>query len=162
METKIVTDIEEVINYSLSYQAMNPHHPIQIEVIVPVEDGKTIRVGVWVRKSVIGDGAAYNGNLPRLLLKVNSATWTGITDLVLATASAASSGAFEYISGVTPVALDNAAFEIVVDCDGTAGWVNVDDMYVSKQNSTKGFKYWSNSSPVPTSNSNNGSAVIFL
>jgi len=33
METKIVTDIEEVINYSLSYQAMNPHHPIQIEVI---------------------------------------------------------------------------------------------------------------------------------
>jgi len=33
METKIVTDTEEVINYSLSYQAMNPHHPIQIEVI---------------------------------------------------------------------------------------------------------------------------------
>ena len=33
MEIKIVTDIEEVINYSLSYQAMNPHHPIQIEMI---------------------------------------------------------------------------------------------------------------------------------
>jgi hypothetical protein len=33
METKIVTDIEEVINYSLSYQAMNPHHQLQIEVI---------------------------------------------------------------------------------------------------------------------------------
>jgi hypothetical protein len=33
METKIVTDIEEVINYSLSYQAMDTHNPIQIEVI---------------------------------------------------------------------------------------------------------------------------------
>jgi hypothetical protein len=131
-------------------------------VFVPVESGKTITVGVWVRRSVVGDGTAYNGNLPRLVLKVNSATWTGTTDLILATASAASSGAFEYISGVTPVALDNAAFEIVVDCDGTAGWVNVDDMFISKQNATKGFKYWVNASPVPTSNSNNGSAVIFL
>lgn len=131
-------------------------------VFVPVENGQTVRVGVWVRISVAGDGSAYNGNLPRLICKVNSATWTGITDVVLATASVASSGAFEYISGVTPVALDNAAFEIVVDCDGTAGWVNVDDMFISKQNATKGFKYWVNASPVPTSNSNNGSAVIFL
>jgi hypothetical protein len=131
-------------------------------VFVPVEDEKTIRVGVWVRRSVVGDGAAYNGNLPRLICKYNPATWTGSTDYILATASAASSGAFEYISGVTPVAIDNAAFEIVVDCDGTAGWVNVDDMFISKQNSTKGFKYWVNASPVPTSNSNNGSSVIFL
>ena len=131
-------------------------------VFVPVESGKTITVGVWVRRSVVGDGAAYNGNLPRLICKVNSSTWTGLTDFVLATASAASNGAFEYISGVTPVAIDNAAFEIVVDCDGTSGWVNVDDMFISKQNATKGFKYWVNASPVPTSNSNNGSAVIFL
>lgn len=33
METKIVNDVEEVINYSKSYQALNPHHPIQIEVM---------------------------------------------------------------------------------------------------------------------------------
>lgn len=33
METKIVNDVEEVINYSKSYQALNPHHPIQLEVI---------------------------------------------------------------------------------------------------------------------------------
>jgi hypothetical protein len=131
-------------------------------VYVPVEDGKTITVGVWVRRSVAGDGADYNGNLPRLICKVNSATWTGITDVILATASDASSGAFEYISGTTPVAIDNSAFEIVVDCDGTAGWVNIDDMYISKQNATKGFKYWVNASPVPTSMSNNGSSVIFL
>jgi hypothetical protein len=131
-------------------------------IFVPVESGKTITVGVWVRISVVGDGAAYNGNLPRLICKYNPATWTGTTDVILATASAASNGAFEYISGTTPVAIDNAAFEIVVDCDGTSGWVNVDDMFISKQNATKGFKYWVNASPVPTSNSNNGSAVIFL
>lgn len=148
---------------SLRLSPLNATYKIETTpVYVPVEDGKTITVGVWVRRSVAGDGATYNGNLPRLICKVNSATWTGITDVILATASAASSGAFEYISGTTPVALDNAAFEIVVDCDGTAGWVNVDDIFISKQNATKGFKYWVNASPVPTSNSNNGSSVIFL
>ena len=35
MEIKIVNDVEEAINYSLSYQALNQHHPIQIEVINP-------------------------------------------------------------------------------------------------------------------------------
>ena len=35
METKTVNDIEEVIYYSKSYQTLNPHHPIQIEVINP-------------------------------------------------------------------------------------------------------------------------------
>jgi hypothetical protein len=148
---------------SLRLSPLNATYKIESNpVYVPVETGKTITVGVWVRKSVIGDGATYSGNFPRLVCKVNSATWTGSTDIILATASAASSGAFEYISGVTPIASDNSAFEIVVDCDGTAGWVNVDDMFISKQNATKGFKYWLNASPVPSSNSNNGSSVIFL
>jgi hypothetical protein len=131
-------------------------------VLVPVEDGRSITVGVWVRRSVAGDGAAHNGNFPRLVCKVNTSVWDGSTDIILATASAASNGAWQYISGTTPVSIDDAAFEIVVDTDGTAGWVNVDDMFISKQNSTKGFKYWSNASPVPTSTTNNGSAVIFL
>ena len=131
-------------------------------VFVPVEDSKSITVGVWVRRSVVGDGAAHNGNFPRLVCKVNNAVYSGLDDIILATASAASNGAWQYISGTTPVSIDNSAFEIVVDADGTAGWVNVDDMLISKQNATKGFKYWVNASPVPTSNSNNGSSVIFL
>jgi hypothetical protein len=131
-------------------------------VLVPVKDGESITIGVWVRRSIAGDGAAHNGNFPRLISKINGATWDGSTDQVLATASSASNGAWEYISGTTKISVDDAAFEIVVDTDGTAGWVNVDDIYVSKQNSTKGFKYWSNASPFPSSTTNNGSAVIFL
>jgi hypothetical protein len=133
-------------------------------VLVPVKQNQSITVGVWVRRSLVGDpsGALYNGNLPRLLIKNNSSSGIGITDLVLATASAASAGAWEYISGTSPTASDNATFEIVVDCDGTAGWVNVDDMYFSAQNSTKGFKYWYDGAPFPSSTIQNGSAVIFL
>ena len=132
-------------------------------ILVPVKDGQTVTVGVWVRTSVGGDsGGAYNGNFPRLISKANSANGTGVTDLVLATASAAASGAWEYISGTLPTSIDNTAFEIVVDCDGTNGFINVDDMYVSAQNSTKGFKYWYDGAPVPSSTTQNGSAVIFL
>jgi hypothetical protein len=131
-------------------------------IYAPVKDGQNISVGVWVRTSVVGDGTAYNGNFPRLISKANPANGTGLDDLVLATASAASSGAWEYISGTLPTSIDNTAFEIVVDCDGTTGWVNVDDMFISAQNSTKGFKYWYDGAPVPSSTTQNGAAVIFL
>lgn len=133
-------------------------------VLVPVKQNQSITVGVWVRRSVSGDpsGALYNGNLPRLIIKNNSSSGIGISDIVLATASAASAGAWEYISGTSPTASDNSTFEIVVDCDGTAGWVNVDDMFISAQNSTKGFKYWYDGAPVPSSTTQNGSAVVFL
>lgn len=35
METKIVTNPKELFDYSIAYQAMNPHHPIQVETIDP-------------------------------------------------------------------------------------------------------------------------------
>jgi len=133
-------------------------------VLVPVKQNQSITIGVWVRKSVAGDpsGALYNGNFPRLIIKNNSSNGIGITDLVLATASAASAGAWEYISGTSPTASDNSSFEIVVDCDGTAGWVNVDDMYFSAQNSTKGFKYWYDGAPFPSSTTQNGTSLVFV
>jgi hypothetical protein len=133
-------------------------------VLVPVKQNQSITVGVWVRRSVAGDpsGALYNGNLPRLIIKNNSASGIGVNDFILATASAASSGAWEYISGTSPTASDNSSFEIVVDCDGTAGWVNVDDMYFSSQNSTKGFKYWYEGAPFPSSTTQNGTALVFV
>ena len=133
-------------------------------VLVPVKQNQSITVGVWVRRSLAGDpsGALYNGNLPRLLIKNNSSSGIGIDDYILATASAASAGAWEYISGTSPTASDNATFEIVVDCDGTAGWVSVDDMFFSSQNSTKGFKYWYNGAPFPSSTTQNGSSIVFV
>lgn len=128
---------------------------------VAVKDGQTVTIGVWVRKSVVGDGQAYNGNQPRLILKANPANGAGITDTVLATASGAA-GSWEYISGTTPVAIDDAAFKVVVDCDGTQGWVNVDDWYISSSNATKGEKYWTDGAPTEFVTKNQGGEINII
>jgi hypothetical protein len=97
--------------------------------VIAVPSGRSLKVTVGVRRSVIGDGVAYNGALPQLVVKKNYSI--GLTsDTILATATVASSGAFEFITGVTPVATDNGAFTFCVICDGTAGWVNVDSWSV--------------------------------
>ena len=95
-----------------------------------VANGTTATISVWVRESVSGDGTDYNGDRPRLIVKRNEAA--GITsDTVLATATSASEGAWERLSGTTASVIDNAVLEVYVDCNGTTGWVNVDDWSVS-------------------------------
>ncbi len=90
-----------------------------------IPTGKTATVSVLVRRSVAGDGTAYNGALPRLWLRQNNSA--GISnDILLATATAASLGAFEALIGSIPAATDNTVNFIYLDCDGTAGWINVD------------------------------------
>ncbi len=97
---------------------------------IATPNGQTATIRVFVRKSVVGDGAAYNGNQPRLMLLEDAAM--GVTvDTVLATATNAANGAFMELVGVTPVITDNGVFRVYVDCDGTAGWVNVDSWSVS-------------------------------
>lgn len=96
---------------------------------IPVLNGVAKTPSIWVRKSVIGDGAAYNGNQPRLIVRSNPALGLA-TDTVLATAAGAA-GSFEQLSAVLPTPTDDGAFEVYVDCDGTAGWVNIDDMSVT-------------------------------
>lgn len=87
--------------------------------------GLTATVTVTVRRSVAGDGTAYNGALPRLWLRQNNSA--GIAnDILLATATAASLGQFEVLTGVIPAATDNTVNYVYVDLDGTAGWVNID------------------------------------
>jgi len=96
---------------------------------VAVDDAGTKTISVYVRKSQAGDGAAYNGNQPRLIVKRNDAL--GISsDTVLDTMTAAV-GSWEQLSGTTAAATDDGAFEVCVDCDGTTGWINVDDWSVS-------------------------------
>lgn len=96
---------------------------------VAVDDTGTKTISVYVRKSQAGDGAAYSGNQPRLIVKRNDAI--GITaDTVLDTMTAAV-GSWEQLSGTTAAATDDGAFEVVVDCDGTSGWINVDDWSVA-------------------------------
>lgn len=90
-----------------------------------VESGQTVNVSVVVRKSAAGDGAAYNGAQPRLI--VRRTYEAGITvDTVLDTMTA-STGTWETLTGTTATASDDAVLEFFVDCDGTAGWINVDD-----------------------------------
>lgn len=98
----------------------------------PVQNGGTVAVSVYIRRSVAGDGAAYNGNLPRLILRSNSAI--GVTnDVVLATAAGSPdlAGTWQQLSATTQAATDDGVMEFVVDCDGTAGWINVDDWAVA-------------------------------
>lgn len=98
-----------------------------------IDSGEDKIVSVYVRKSQLADGnslgdtaANYNGAQPRLILKANPAL--GVTsDTVLDTMSAGL-GTWEQLSGTTPAASgDDGVFEVYVDCDGTAGWVNVGD-----------------------------------
>lgn len=96
---------------------------------VAVLNGQTITPNVWIRKSVVGDGAAYNGNQPRLILKKSVSLGIN-SDTVLATASLAA-GNWERLSGTTAAVNDNGVLEFLVDCDGTAGWINDSDWNVS-------------------------------
>lgn len=97
---------------------------------IAVADGQTLTPAVWVRESVVGDGADYNGNRIRLILRRNVAM--GISqDVVLDTATVASEGAFEQLSGTTDAVTDDGVLEFYIDCDGTTGWINIDDWTVS-------------------------------
>jgi len=88
-------------------------------------NGAATSISVWVRTSTVGDGAAYNGDAPRLIQRANAAL--GVTnDVVLAT-SAGSAGTWTQLTATSSVPTDDGVWEFVVDCDGTAGWVNVDD-----------------------------------
>lgn len=97
--------------------------------LVAVDDLGTVTINVYVRKSVVGDGAAYNGNQPRLILKANPACGIN-SDVVLDTMTAAA-GSWEQLTGTTAAVDADGALEFVIDCDGTVGWVNADDWSVS-------------------------------
>jgi hypothetical protein len=92
---------------------------------IAIPSGSGATVSVWVRKSVIGDGTAYNGN--EVQIKLLSDPALGIaSDTVIATSSPYSNGAFELISGSIPALTDNGVARLVATCDGTTGWVNID------------------------------------
>jgi hypothetical protein len=103
--------------------------------IIPISSGSTATVSVWVRKSSVSDasGANYNGAQPRLMLAYSPSVfnYTGNSDEVLATMTAAV-GTWEQLTATIPyTAIGNAGFEVYVDCDGTTGWINVDDWSLS-------------------------------
>lgn len=93
-------------------------------ILVNVASGQTVTINAYAYKT-----AAYNGNQPRLIVKRNEAI--GITaDTVLDTMTVAVSN-WEQLTGTTAAASADGVMEFVVDCDGTAGALNVDDWTVS-------------------------------
>ena len=96
---------------------------------VAVDSGESATINVYVRKSQTAGGppaeTAYNGNQPRLIVRKNIAA--GITsDTVLDTAAGAA-GNWEQLTGTTAAVSEDCVLEFIVDADGTAGWVNIDD-----------------------------------
>jgi hypothetical protein len=89
-----------------------------------VANGNSATVSVWVRKS-----STYNGAEPRLILKRNIVGGVS-SDQVLATLSGGTEEWLE-LTASTPTVTDDCVLEIYVDCDGTAGTVNVDDYSIS-------------------------------
>lgn len=92
---------------------------------VPVLDGETVTFNAYVYE----DGS-YNGARARLMVKRNDAL--GITaDTLLDTATAASDGAWELLTGTTDPVSADGVLEFFVDCDGTAGNLFVDSLSVT-------------------------------
>jgi len=97
---------------------------------IAVPNGQTAVINVFVRKSVAGDGTAYNGNQVRLIQRADAATGNN-TDVVLASSTNAANGAFQLLTATIAAVTDDCAVTFYIDADGTAGWVNVDDWSVN-------------------------------
>lgn len=97
---------------------------------IPVASAANPTISVYFRKS-----AAYNGNQPRLRVRRNDEL--GITvDATLATSAAAvdvdvAPGTFTQLSGQPGAVSADGVLEVYVDCDGTAGYINICDWAVT-------------------------------
>lgn len=97
---------------------------------IPAGSGATITMKV--RKSVIGDGAAYNGNQAKIIMLANAAAGSSFdTDQVVMTSTNAANGAWETLTYTIPTVSDSTALEFWGQVDGTTGWVNFDVLRVS-------------------------------
>jgi hypothetical protein len=52
-------------------------------------------------------------------------------------------GTWQQLTYTTPVITGTTTCEFYVDCDGTTGWINVDDWATTTFNNSKGGAYWS-------------------
>lgn len=97
-----------------------PSAPKGKGILVAVANGSSVDISVFINKD-----AAYNGNQPRLIQRANPALGQD-SDVVLATYSAGT-GSWNQLTATSSTATDDGAWEFVVDCDGTAGFINIDD-----------------------------------
>ena len=52
-------------------------------------------------------------------------------------------GDWEPLTYTTPAVANDCVLEFYMDCDGTAGWINIDDFKTTTLNDTRGMRYWS-------------------
>jgi hypothetical protein len=138
-----VTTDSTIYNSSAYSMRMTPASTVFKTVSHPfrmaISANDTVTLSVNVRKSVVGDGTAYNGNQPRILLAPTPLLGYGL-NTVLTTATGAS-GSWETITTTfTPTA--SGVYEFFLDCDGSTGWVNVDDWLTDYVKDTTKMDYW--------------------
>jgi hypothetical protein len=105
-------------------------------VRIPVKSGQTCSVGVWVRKSTLGDGGAYNGGEPTLVIRPNLAL-NNLDNTTVDTMTAAA-GNWEQLTYTTGIVSYDTTLEFIVVCDGSVGWINIDDWSTTSSNDTRG------------------------
>jgi hypothetical protein len=109
---------------------------------IAVSSGQTCIVTMAIRKSVVGDGAAYNGNQPRLMYAFNPLAGN-LAETVAVSATNAANGAWEILTYTTPAVSNDCVLDFYIDCDGTTGWINIDDFKTTTSNDTRTMNYWS-------------------
>jgi hypothetical protein len=109
-------------------------------VRVPVKSGNNCVVTVKIRRSIGADGAAYTGTAPRLMYAFNPVLGN-ITETVGYT-SVAAAGTWETLTYTTTTFSNDGVAEFYVDCDGTAGWINIDDWNTTTANDSRDQDYW--------------------
>ena len=111
-------------------------------VKLAINANDTINISVMIRKSLgTGGETLYNGSQPRLMLAFTPLL--GYTNhVVLDTANdTVDANNWEMLSAsFTPTV--TGVYEFFVDCDGTAGWVNVDNWYTDYIKDTTKMDYW--------------------
>lgn len=109
---------------------------------IPVNAGSTCQVSVWVRKSTTSDsgGVNYNGNQPKLMYRYNALA--GNLTTITAATMTASLGVWEQLTYTTATIPDSTVLEFYVECDGTAGWINIDDWSSTTSNDSRGLEYF--------------------
>ena len=146
----VLSDSSIVDTSPISYRAVP--ESATINLISPlfkvnILSGQSVTLTAKVRKSVVGDGAAYNGSLQPSLailyrngLGFSGLTYTGnnsnnsfVIDKFATVASATNvaNGNWQSLSWVSPVATDNTAIDFYSICNGTTGWVNWDTIRVT-------------------------------
>jgi hypothetical protein len=111
-------------------------------VRIPVLAGESCTVTVWVRLSSTSDGQQYTSTPPKLIYRFNSMSGN-LQDNIVATASS-TNGVWQQLSYTASSSALDAVLEFYVECDGSAGWINVDDWDTSSVNDSRGNVFFSN------------------